>query len=147
MSMDLGHNVKAIQALTPAALTSFGAGIAIDTAGFESLMFAIAVGAFSTFSGTDKLTVKVQESDTTTDGDFTDIGANDYLSTHKGATSGWDKIMDGADDDDAVFTIGVRLNTKRYKRLHFTEGGTVNVPIGAVALLGHPRHAPIGDTH
>jgi hypothetical protein len=41
----------------------------------------------------------------------------------------------------------VRINTKRYKRLHFTEGGTVNVPIGAVALLGHPRHMPIGDTH
>jgi hypothetical protein len=41
----------------------------------------------------------------------------------------------------------VRINTKRYKRLFFTEGGTVNVPIGAVALLGHPRHAPIGDTH
>jgi len=147
MSSDMGHNVKAVLALTPAALTTFGAGAAIDTAGFESLMFAINVGAFSTFSGTDKLTVKVQESDTTTDGDFTDIAAADYLSTYKGGTSGWDRIMDAGDDDEAVFSIGVRLNTKRYKRLHFTEGGTVNVPIGAVALLGHPRHAPIGDTH
>jgi hypothetical protein len=147
MSMDMIHSTKAVLALTPAALTSFGAGAAIDTAGFEALMFVIPVGAFSTFSGTDKLTVKVQESDTTTDGDFTDIAAGDYLGTYKGGTSGWDKIMDGADDDDACFAIGVRINTKRYKRLHFTEGGTVNVPIGAVALLGHPRHMPIGDTH
>ena len=66
MSMDSVHNVKAILALTPAALTSFGAGAAIDTAGFQALTFVIPVGAFATFTGTDKLTLKVQESDTTT---------------------------------------------------------------------------------
>ena len=147
MSFDGVHNMKGVLALTPAALTSFGAGAAIDTAGFEALTFFIPVGAFATFTGTDKLTVKVQESDTTTNGDFTDIAAGDYLGSYKGGTSGWDKIMDGADDDDACFAIGVRMNTKRYKRLYFTEGGTVNVPIGAVAVLSHPRHAPIGDTH
>src|SRR5262245_21236439 len=126
MSMDLIHNVKSVPALASAVLTSFGAGIAIDTAGYESLAFSINVGAFNTFTVTDKLTVKVQESDTTTDGDFTDIAAADYLGAYKEGTSGWDKIMDGADDDGAGFSIGVRLNTKRYKRLHFTEGGTVS---------------------
>jgi NAD(P)-dependent dehydrogenase (short-subunit alcohol dehydrogenase family) len=54
-----------------------------------------------------------------------------------------ENVLDATADHEQTYMIGVTLNTKRYRRLSATEDGTVSaVIIGAVAILGHPRHMP-----
>jgi hypothetical protein len=143
MSMDLVHHVEVVEDVIPgAALATFAGGVAIDTAGYESLMFGIVSGAMA-FTATDKLTWTVQESDTTTAGDFVDVATTDYIGAYVSGVSGWDRIMDAAGDASSVFTIGVRMNTKRYKRLVPTEGGTVSVVLATWAMLSHARSQPV----
>ena len=139
---DLIHNVKSVSALLPASLTSFGAGLAVDTQGYRALMFSINVGT-GTLAGGTSVAVKVQESDTTVDGDFADVASTDYIESYKDATPGWDRLLDAATDDEECFSIGVRCNTKRYKRLFFTETGAVTIILSAVAHLGNPAHGPV----
>jgi hypothetical protein len=146
MSFDDVHNHKVLPAILPATITGSTDGIVIDTAGYESLTFDILAGAFSTFTGSNKWTFKVQEGAIAEGTDMADIAAADYLGSYKGATAGWDKVMDAADDDDMAFSIGVRINTMRYKRLVLTEAGTVSAIVAATARLGHPRHLPVGNT-
>jgi hypothetical protein len=142
MPMDLVHNTKTVKDQVPgSAVTSFSAGAAIDTAGYESMIFGMIVGTMA-FTGTDKLTWTVEES---LDGssNWAGIAATDYLAAYANGVSGWDRIMDAAGDASSAFAIGVRMNTVRYKRLVPTEGGTVSVVLATWATLGHPRHAPV----
>jgi hypothetical protein len=78
--------------------------------------------------------------------DAANIATADYLDARNEAGAAWDRIMDAAADDEQAYLIGVAVNTKRYKRIVITEGGTVSVPISATAILGHPRHAPANVT-
>lgn len=138
---DLIHNQKVLRALNPVTLSATTNGLVVDTADGAALMFSINVGTFATFTGTDKLTVKVQEGDLADASDMADIAAADYLDSYVGNVVGWDRIMDGATDDEQIFAIGVRMSSKRYRRLVFTEGGTVSVIISAEAHLGRLRHS------
>ena len=144
MAQDLVHNVKVGLELFPgAAITSFVAGTAIDTQFYESILFAIIVGDFTSFSASNSLLFKVQESDTTTDGDFADVAAGDYLGAYREGVVGWDRLCDAATDDEKAYAIGVRANTKRYKRVLPVETGTVSVVMAMAVVLGHNRHPPV----
>ncbi len=144
--MNLSQIVKQVSALDAVALAATTNGIVIDTQGFEQLGFAINVGDFATFDGTNKLTWKVQEGEQSDGSDMADIAAADYLASRNEAGAAWDRIMDGATDDEQAYWIGVALNQKRYRRLVVTEGGIVSVPCSATALLAKPRHAPVATT-
>lgn len=146
MAKMLANKVKVMSALDAVSFTATTNGIIIDTQGFESLMFTINVGDFATFTGTNKITVSVEEGDDSGLSDAAAIASGDYLLAQNEAGSTWDKIMDGATDDEQAYKLGIAINTKRYKRLVFTEGGTVVVPLSATAVLGDPRHAPAGET-
>lgn len=143
MGRDLAHNVKVVQALANQQYSATTNGDIIDSKGYESLTFIISVGNNFAFDGSNYLTFTVQEGDDSGLSDAAGIASGNYLAPQKnGAT--WDRVLDATADGDAAFLIGVTLSAKRYYRLVMTETGTVtSAEVGAVAELGHPRHAPV----
>lgn len=140
------HDLKQVTALMPQTLAATTNGAVIDTQGFAELTFLIGIGDFATFDGTNNLTWKVQEGDAADGTGMADIAAGDYLASRYESGAAWDRINDAAADDEEHFAIGVRLGTKRYRRLVVTEAGIVSVPASAVAVLTRARHAPEATT-
>lgn len=127
---DTYHDNKAVQALAPAVVTASGAGAAIALAGFDSALFAVNTGAIV---GAGDFSVKLQESDTTTEGDFTDVAAADRLGTLPTTLVA-----------NTAYRIGyIGSNRKKYVRLVVTKAGGTSIALGAVAILGHPAIAPV----
>ncbi|SBT89382.1 hypothetical protein GA0115233_100929 [Streptomyces sp. DI166] len=133
MSRDLKNNVSAVQSLAPAARTAAADGAAVDLANYGSATVIIDVG---TAAGTNpSFTFEVQESDTTTSGDFTAVADADLDGTEPVVTTA---------NDVAVYEIGYR-GTKRYLRVTIeTVGGTdtPTLPCTGLVLRGSPRVAP-----
>lgn len=126
---DLVHNLGVELALASAVQSANIKGPAIDTAEFGSLMFVITTGAIA---GSGNYTVTVQESDTTTDGDFTDAVGN--------AALGSSLVSPVA--ADSIYKVGY-VGSKRYARLAVTKNSGTSVVVGAVAIKGNPRHQPV----
>ncbi|MBB4064738.1 hypothetical protein [Gellertiella hungarica] len=126
---DLVRNIGAILALSPAVLAATSKGNAIDRKGFESVTFVISTGAIV---GSGNFTVTVQESDTTTDGDFTDAAAGDVIGSN----------LVNPLSADAAFKIGYRGH-KRYSRVVLTKNSGTSIAAGAVAILGHANSRPV----
>ena len=150
MIHELFHNTKAIQCReTDGSGLAFSAtvtGVMVDCAGFHSLTFLIDVGdnAGNAFDGANKLTFTVEEGTAADGSGAAEIAAGDYLGAKDSTGTSWDRILDEAAADNQTYQIGVRLNTTRYKRVVATEGGTVTtVPLTIIAVLGHPRFAPV----
>jgi hypothetical protein len=135
MNREMESNIKAQVALAPQAITSDATtnGEWIDTAGYDSLTFLLATGAL-------------------TDGDYTPVieeaDAADYSDAAAVADAGLTKTEASAaftadGDDKATSKIGY-IGSKRYVRLSVVSTGTTSgALIGALAVLGHPSHAPI----
>jgi hypothetical protein len=127
---DTYHDNKAVQALAPAVVTAAVNGAAIDLKGFDSALFVINTGATA---GSGDFGVKLQESDTPTDGDFTDVAAADRLGTVPATLVA-----------STVYRLGyIGSKRKRYVRLAVTKAGGTSIALGAAALLGHPNLAPV----
>lgn len=126
-SRDLVHNIEIVQAVAPAVLTATNTSAAVDTGGYESVTVAINTGAIA---GSGLFAPKLQESDTTTSGDFTDVAAGDLL---------------GSFPDDlaatSVYKVGY-LGSKRYVRTVLTLVSGTSIAAGATIVLGNPRNAP-----
>lgn len=127
---DTYHDNKAIQALAPAVVSAAASGSAIDLNGFDSALFVINTGAIV---GAGLFGVKLQESDTTTEADFTDVASADQLGTVPAALAA-----------NATYRIGyIGSKRKRYVRAVVTKVGGTSVALGIVAVLGHPAIAPV----
>ncbi|MCA0257131.1 MAG: hypothetical protein LCH47_11115 [Proteobacteria bacterium] len=127
---DTYHDNKAVQALAPAVVTASGAGAAIALAGFASALFAINTGAIV---GAGDFSVKLQESDTTTEGDFTDVAAADRLGSLPATLAA-----------GSTYKLGyIGSKRKKYVRLVVTKAGGTSIALSAVAVLGHPNFAPV----
>lgn len=125
---DLYSNIGAVLALAPAVAAASADGIAIDTKGFNRVAFLVNTGAI--VSAGD-FSVKLQESDTTTGGDFTDVDA-DFVDTNAPATLA----------ATSAYKLGYRGH-KRYVRLALTKAGGTSIALGAVAVLADPADAPV----
>lgn len=125
---DLAHNIGAVLALAPAVQSAAIEGPAIDTKGFSSIAIAVNAGAIV---GSGDFGAKLQELDTTTSGDFTDVAA-DFVDSNAPATLA----------ASSTFKLGYRGH-KRYVRLAVTKAGGTSVALGAVAVLGRPHNAPV----
>jgi len=128
---DLQNNINVVQALAPIAVAADNTGSAIDLAGYKSAVIVWNVGTVT--DGT--YAIEVQESDTTTSGDFAAVAAADLIGTEKtGVTT---------TNDEAVYTVGYK-GYKRYIRYVITEtsagstGGVMSVSV----IKGNPDHAP-----
>jgi hypothetical protein len=126
---DLANNIGAVLALSPAVQSATIKGNAVDTQGFGSLAFLINTGAIASAGD---FTITVQESDTTSDGDFTDVAAGDLTG---------DNLADPVAADSS-YKVGY-VGNKRYARVVATKNSGTSVAIGAVAVKGHAAGKPV----
>lgn len=126
---DLANNIGLALALSPAVQAATIKGNAIDTQGFGSLAFLINTGAIASAGD---FTVKVQESDTTTDGDFTDAVAADLTGNTLPASLA----------ADSSYKVGY-VGNKRYARIVATKNSGTSVAIGAMAVKGNAAEKPV----
>lgn len=128
---DIYTDFKVVQALAPAVVSAAGNGAAIDTLDFDSLLIVVNTGAIVS-SGDFGL--KLQESETTTSGDFTDVAAEDQLGTVPATLAA-----------NTTYKLGYIRSKwgKRYVRVVLSKAGGTSIALGIVAVLGHPRLAPV----
>lgn len=125
---DLQHNIRADLALAPAVQAAAIAGSAIDLLGFEGAAIIVNTG---TIAGDGDFGAKLQESDTTTSGDFTDADAS-VVESDAPATL----------EASSTYKLGYR-GFKRYIRVSLTKASGTSIAAGAVAVLGHAHRRPV----
>lgn len=94
----LTDNIEDLQTIAPAVATVSVDGTACDLRGAQS---AAVLFSFGAIAGAGNMTVKVQESDTTTGGDFTDVAADQ---------------LEGTIATPAITASRQRIGYKGYKR-------------------------------
>lgn len=125
---DLSHNLGVVQALIPQVLAATDTSAAIDLNGFNSAMVVINTGAIVS-SG--NFTAKLQESDTTTSGDFTDVAAADLIGTLP-------SVLLASSVAKQSY-----IGNKRYLRLVTTKNSGTSIAAGAVIIKGHAASKPV----
>ncbi|ABA04742.1 hypothetical protein Nwi_1624 [Nitrobacter winogradskyi Nb-255] len=127
---DIASNIGTVQALAPAVQSATIKGETVDTAGFESCAFVINTGA-TAGSPAPSFTAKLQESDTTTDGDFTDVDATHLVGT----------LPDSLEESSTYKQS--YIGHRKYARVVVTKNSGTSIAAGAVAVLGHARSRPV----
>lgn len=141
-SLDTVNALAFFSALDPIVLNNDteGTGIAIDTAGYNSLALIASAGTNGdTHDGSNFFNLKVQKS---VDSAFTSPAAVGSTELYDDggvlgqATYGFDN---SASDDNRIFRVGIKLDPDyRYYRIMFDVTGTLTngVPVSALAILG-----------
>lgn len=133
---DLMTSIKPVVAIAPAVVTDGTAQVsdAIDTQGFESATFVIALGTLADADAVWGVTIK--HGDTATQGDHTAVDDADLIGTE--ALAGFTFAADGA-----TRMIGYS-GSKRYISIEIddTTANTGNAPMAAIAILGHAQVQP-----
>lgn len=125
---DLANNIGVTQALAPQVLAATDTSAAIDLFGFDSAAVVINTGAIVS-SG--NFTAKLQESDTTTSGDFTDVAAANLVGTLPAALAA-----------ASVYKQSY-VGNKRYIRLVTTKNSGTSIAAGAVVVKSHAAKKPV----
>lgn len=132
-SKDIHYNISQSVALNGATISTdtTTSGNVIDTQYFEAVEFIAQVNAYTL--GT--VTLNVQESDTTTSGDFTDVDAAFLLGVESGTA------ISAANTTKRIGYVG----HKRYVRIQAVTTASANLYVSALAVLGFPHSAPTTD--
>ena len=125
---DLHSGLGVIQALAPAVVAATATATAIDLQGFNSALVVVNTGAIA---GSGDYTTKLQESDTTTGGDFTDVAEGDLIGSFPASL-----------EAGSVVKVGYR-GTKRYIRTVTTKNSGTSIAAGIVVVKGDPADAPV----
>ena len=125
---DIASNIKVVNALSPAVQAATIKGNTVDLLGFESAALIVNTGAIA---GSGDYTASVQESSTTTDGDFTAVDAGDLVGAFPASLT--------ADGSFKVSYIG----HKRFVRVVVTKNSGTSIAAGAVAVLGNAAKRPV----
>lgn len=132
---DLMHDLGVVQALAPVAVAADNTGSAIDLKGFNGAMILLEVGVV-----TDGVyAFELQESDTTTSGDFAAVADKDLIGTEKTG------IATGAGNGGAsVYKLGYK-GGKRYIRYYIKEttNGTTGMVASVLVIKGRPWSRPV----
>lgn len=113
---DIANNIAVVQAVAPAVLSATNTSAAIDL--LDARSAAVVVNTGSIVSAGD-FTAKLQESDTTTGGDFADVASGDLVGSFPASLA--------ADDVAKVSYIG----HKRYIRTVITKNSGTSIAAGA----------------
>ena len=124
----LEPNIGAVPMIAPAVLTGNNTGAATDLLGFESACLVVNTGAVA---GDGDVSIKLQESDETAGGTFTDVEAA-HLTGAVPATL----------EADSVYRLGY-IGHRRYIRTVLTKNSGTSLALGAVLVKGHPADAPV----
>jgi hypothetical protein len=119
---DLASNLGVVQAVAPAVLTATNTSAAIDLLGFDSAVVIINTGAIV---ASGNFTAKLQESDTTTGGDFTDVAAGDLVGALPAVLLAASVVKQGY------------IGSKRYLRTVITLNSGTSIAAGAVVVKGN----------
>ncbi|ASP85472.1 hypothetical protein CDO26_13245 [Sinorhizobium meliloti] len=125
---DIVHNIKTVQAIVPAVLAASANGAAIDLKGVGSVAIVLNTGAIE---AAGDFTAKLQESDTTTSGDFADVDASHVMGELPASLAA-----------NSVVKVGYR-GFKRYVRVVLTKNGGTSIAAGAVAVMGYVQDRPV----
>lgn len=124
---DLASNISAVAAVVPAVITATNTSSAIDLKGFDSAALIINTGAIVSAGN---FTPKLQESATTTSGDFTDVAAADLVGTFPSVLAA-----------STVYEVGY-IGSKRYLRTVITLNSGTSIAVGAVVVRGNASLRP-----
>lgn len=144
MRQDIVNNIKITPSISPITIPAAQTGLvtkgtAVDVAGYESVALEVALGAI--VAGDAAATtgaVVLEESDTTTDGDFGTIAAGDLIAVD--TLTGL--VAANAGQTKKIGYIG----SKRYVRAKatITTGATTGAfPISCAIILGNARNNPV----
>ncbi|MEF2548900.1 hypothetical protein VQ045_17210 [Aurantimonas sp. E1-2-R+4] len=125
---DIANNIGVVQAVAPAVLSATNTSPAIDLIGFDSAAVIVNSGAIVTAGD---FTAKIQESDTTTSGDFTDVAAADLIGTFPATLAA-----------DSVVKVGY-TGVRRYVRTVLTKNGGTSIAAGVMVVKGHAAGRPV----
>lgn len=125
---DTFHDTKVVASLAPAVQAATLKGGTVDLQGFGSALMVVNTGAVA---GAGDFSIAMQHSDTTTDGDFSDVTAADLLGT-----------IPATLEDTKVYRQGY-IGKKRYVRAVITKAGGTSIAAGAVFILSEPALAPV----
>ncbi len=125
---DLVHNLAAVTAVDPAVLSATTTSAALDLLGCDSAMFLINTGAII---GAGDFTAKVQDSDTTTSGDFIDVPAARVQG-----------VLPASLAASSTAKVGYR-GFKRYVRLVITKNSGTSIAAGAMLIKGNAADKPV----
>ncbi len=125
---DTYHDTKVAASLVPAVQAATLKGGTVDTQGFGSALLVVNTGAIV---GDGDYSIAMQHSDTTTDGDFTNVAAADLL-------GGLPATLEAS----KVYRQGY-IGKKRYVRAVITKASGTSIAAGAVFVLSDPAIAPV----
>lgn len=125
---DLHSNISCVAALGAVVVAATATSAAIDLQGFDSAEVVVNTGAVA---GAGDYTTKLQESDTTTSGDFTDVAAANLLGTFPAILAA-----------DSVYRVGY-TGGKRYIRTVTTKNSGTSVAAAITIVRGHAQLAPV----
>jgi len=128
MRKDSYSNVFAVASLAPAVQAATLKGSTVDTKGFATALMIVNTGAIV---GAGDYVVTMQHSDTTTDGDFTDVPAADRIGSLPATLIA-----------STVYRQAY-IGKERYVRAVITKTGGTSIAAGAVFVLGTPHLAPV----
>lgn len=125
---DIASNIGVELTLAPVDYAATTKGTAVDLLGFNSAAVVVSTGAITSAG---LYAVKVQESDTTTDGDFTDVDSGDLVGTLPAglaATSTYKQSY---------------IGHKRYIRAVITKTSGTSIVAGAIVVKGDAADKPV----
>ena len=125
---DIASNIGVELTLAPVDYAATTKGTAVDLLGFNSAAVVVSTGAITSAG---LYAVKVQESDTTTDGDFADVDAGDLVGTFPAglaATSTYKQSY---------------IGHKRYIRAVITKTSGTSIVAGAIVVKGDAADKPV----
>lgn len=126
---DIHSDLGIVQAVAPQVLAATNTSDPVDLQGFDAAMVIFSLGAI--VSAGD-FTAKLQESDTTTGGDFTDVAAANLQGAALPA------ILLTA----TILKVGY-VGGKRYIRTVITKNGGTSIAASATVVKGHAALAPV----
>lgn len=125
---DIYSSLSAVQTLAAAVVAATTKGSEVDLQGFQSALLVVNTGAIA---GDGLYDVKLQESDTKIDGDFTDVAAKDLLGTLPAALVATSAYRQGY------------VGSKRYIRAVITKQSGTSIAAGAVIIRGDAALQPV----
>lgn len=140
-------NTSVQSLLVPAVRNSDTASSALDLQNADDAVIVFHLGdSADTLNGSNYIELEIQESDTTTDGDFTAVANADLTNYVTGTNVGTVAKIDAAAEDQVVVFAGYK-GSKRYIRgkYNFTGTHSTGTPVGVIGMTGRTRGQPVNS--
>jgi len=129
MQLDLYSQTRVRTSLSPASRTNGTVnGAAVDRAGFSGAVVVVQTGTIT--DGSHAITIE----------DSAD-GTSGWAATAGQLQGSLPTVV--AANDDTLFEVGVLGGRQFMRVVQATTGATTGGLLGAVVVLGHPKHAPV----